>query len=75
MFHGISADTLLHGFKYIASHPPKSEKQPLMLFMHPFFKHALLPKYFCLGKPVVSSGMSGSEMIANILLTFMPVGI
>lgn len=46
-----------------------------MLFMHFLVKRALLPKYFSLGKPVVNTGMSRSEMIANILLTFMPAGV
>lgn len=46
-----------------------------MLFMHSLVKRALLPKYFSLGKLVVNTGMSGSEMIADILLTFMPAGV
>lgn len=45
-----------------------------MLFMHSVMKRASLPKYFSLGKPVVNTRMSGSEMITNILLTFMPAG-
>jgi len=54
--------------------PPQVEKQLLMLFMHFLMKCALQPKYFCLGRPVVNTEMSGSEMIANILLSFMPAG-
>lgn len=53
----------------------ESKKQLLMLFMHSLVKRALLLKYFSLGKPVVNTGMSGSEMMANILLTFMPAGV
>lgn len=45
-----------------------------MLFMHSLVKRAL-PKYFSFGKPVVHTGMSGSQMIADILLTFMPAGV
>lgn len=41
-----------------------------MLFMHSLVKRASLPKYFSLGKPVVDTEMSGSEMIANILFFY-----
>lgn len=46
-----------------------------MLFMHSHVKRPVQLKYFSLGKSVVNTKMSGSEMIANILLTFMPAGV
>lgn len=41
-----------------------------MLFMHFLVRRASRSKYFSLGKPVVNTRMSGSEMIRNIFIYF-----